>query len=292
MDGIIKEAHGGDPSMQIARISVTAAVLASAIASAGCSADAFTQINKTLSVAKQGASALKNTTLPAAAIATSLGAVELIKALSSNSKSLVAQGAGNIIAAGAGNISGGQLPGGGPNFTNAPMFHVAADESKDVNNDQTKVKMHVAYSTSKEGDTFVSKISDFSGTTQGYSIKAQGTFKYTPGATLGSVSCDMTGSVSYSSLSLDIKKLTFATTDPLPEKNAELGAFRFEQNNGGKTDYALDAKLTINENGKIQASGTSTGPDGKSEPVNFSQDKPTGDALDTSANAGADAAAQ
>jgi hypothetical protein len=278
--------------MKIARISVTAAVLASAIASAGCSADVFTSINKTLTVAKQGASALKNTTLPAAAIATSLGAVELIKALSSSSKGLVAQGGGNI--------SGGQLPGQGANIVaagagnlmgNTPMFHVQADESKDVSNDATKVKMHVAYTTAKEGDTYVSTISDFSGTTQGYSVSAKGVFKYTPGASLGSVSCEMTGSVKYSALSLDIKKLTFATTDPLPEKNAELGSFRFEQNNNGKTDYALDAKLTINDSGKIQASGTSTGPDGKQEPVNFSQDKPTGDSIDTSASAGAEAGA-
>ncbi|MDB5097658.1 MAG: hypothetical protein JWM80_2079 [Cyanobacteria bacterium RYN_339] len=276
--------------MKIARYSVTAAVLASAIASAGCSQDVFTSINKTLTVAKQGASALKNTTLPAAAIATSLGAVELIKALSSSSKGLVAQGGGNI--------SGGQLPGGGPanivaagagNFTNAPMFHIAADESKDVANDATKVKMHVAYSTSKQGDTYVSTITDFSGVTQGYTLSAKGTFKYTPGATLGSVSCEMTGSVKYSALSLDIKQLSFSTTDPLPEKNAELGKFRFEQNNNGKTDYALDAKLAINGSGKIEATGTSTGPDGKAEPVNFSQDKPTGESLDTGAGASADA---
>lgn len=278
--------------MKLARISVTAAVLASAIASAGCSADAFTAINKTLTTAKQGASALKNTTLPAAAIATSLGAVELIKALSSNSKSLVASGGGNI--------SGGQLPGQGAQIVaagagnlmgNAPMFHVAADGSTDVSNDATKVKMHVAYTTAKDGDTYVSTISDFSGTTQGYTVKAQGTFKYTPGASLGSVSCDMTGSVSYSALSLDIKKLTFATTDPLPEKDADLGSFRFEQNNAGHTDYALDAKLTINSEGKIQAAGTSTGPDGKSAPISFSQDKPTGDALDANADAGADTSA-
>ena len=92
-------------------------------------------------------------------------------------------------------------------------------------------------------------------------------------------------------LDIHIKKLTFATTDPLPEKNADLGSFRFEQNNGGKTDYALDAKLTINDSGKIQASGTSTGPDGKAEPISFSQDKPTGDALDANTAAGGDAPA-
>jgi hypothetical protein len=274
--------------MKIMRLSVSAAVLASAIAAAGCSADQFTSLNQTFTAAKKGAVTLSDTALPAAAIATSLGAVELLKQLSlSNSKALIAGGAGNLSNSGTAGVvaaGGGNLINGSNNF--APMFHIAeatGSHDEDVANAQLKVKMHVAYNTSLTSDgTYSSAISSFKGTSQGYTIDAQGSFRYHPQAGGATVAAQMTGNVSYKDLKLSIKQLSFATSDPLPA-TAELGSFVFEQNDNGKVTGSITAQLKIADN-KISATGTYLDKDGKTKPINFDQNNPTG----ASANAGAD----
>lgn len=265
---------------------VSSALLVS-MALAGCSSassnDAFNSLNSVFSQAKKGASTLSNATLPAAAIATSLGAVELLKKLSLDSK-----GAG---------ISGGQLPGSGSNVvaqgagnlaTNsgslqAPRFSLAStDGDEDVSNGDDKVAMHVKYTSSTDASgATVSQISSFKGNVQGYDINAQGTFTYAPSSTGGvpAVSASMTGSVTYKDTALTIKELKFATTDPMPTANADLGDFVFEDRSGGKLNASITAKLSIDANGKIAASGSTTDSTGASSPINFSEDKPTGDSV-------------
>jgi hypothetical protein len=273
-----------DIIVKMMRLSVSVAVLASAIAAAGCSAEQFTSLNQTFAATKKGAVVLSDTALPAAAIATSLGAVELLKQLSnSNAKALLAGGAGNFADTRAGVVAtgGGNLTSGGQNF--APMFHLAeatGSHDEDVANDKLKVKMHVAYNTSLIDGTYASTISSFKGTSQGYTIDAQGSFRYHPQAGSASVAAQMTGTVSYKDLKLSIKELTFATSDPLPA-TAELGSFVFEQNSGGKVTGSITAKLKLAD-GQISASGTYLDKEGKTKPISFDQSNPTGASAATS----------
>jgi hypothetical protein len=220
-------------------------LVAITLTGAGCSATDFATVDSAFTATKSSAVVASNVTLPAAAIAASLAGIELVKSLAAASAST----------------------------SMAPaLFRLEALSSQeaDVDNVDSKVKMHVIYSSSLAADgSLNASVSSFKGTAQGYTVDASGSFSLTPGSAGGTgstVAYAMNGSLAYGSSSFNLKKLDFATSFPLPTSNATLGSCAFQQLDGTTVKSELTAALAVDANGKIVASGNLV-QDGKTTPL-------------------------
>ncbi len=223
---------------------VAAAVLASAIVTAGCSADMFTQANTALKTITTAGKAIGNARLPTAAIAASLGGMKMMEALSADGKEAKSSG---IIAAGSGNI----IAAGGLNYwLNA--LEPGKDVTKPVKGD--KIDGSVTYSSAPEGTKWTSKISKFTCTSQGYEIEAKdGTFSFDTDG--NKVHCSLSGSIKHKDTSISLKDLTFDTVDPLPANIDKFGGFTLITKDGND-EYKFVASIGVKD-GKIVAEADS-----------------------------------
>lgn len=267
------------------RVILTLALLA---AVGGCDAKSFNDLNATFGTVKKTTSAVGTTAMPAAAIATSLGAIELIKVLSAENAKMaspiIAAAAGNltnasgsgIVAAGAGNLTAGNK---------WSLLQLTPGTNVEKKIEQNNVLAVVKYSSTAGADGSVtSAIDSFDGKTNGYDIKAKGSFTYYPPGTggksytisqagsRGSFKCGMTGEISYKSLIVKLVKLEFAATDPLPN-GTTIGEFVMEGKDGSSA-VAIEASVGTNDDGKITATGTLKQAGKKDKPIKFDESNP------------------
>lgn len=273
---------------------VAGLLFASSIASVGCDATLFNQVNEGFKAIKTSTSAIGNTAMPAAAIASSLGAIEVIRVLSGTSTSKKATTPGDAVAQGV-IAASGVIAAGDQRFspdTHFGLLQVGDTRSEPINTPQ--IKATITFTSERDANGNVtSSISGFKGVTHGYNIDAIGAFTFKPnssgsryalsqaGDARGAVACTMNGSVSYSDLKVLLKTLKFDTVNPLP-KGAVIGEFVMEGKDGDNV-VSINAKLSTSDSGKIKASGTLTS-EGKTKPINFDQEKPSGDTAAPAAN--------
>lgn len=260
-----------------------------ALAAAGCSAEQFAQVNTAFQGAKSVSGAAASAQVPAAAIATALGAFKVVEKLSLSSSGIIASGGGNIVSAGGGNIvsaGGGNVVAGGSGNFQAPSFALLqAPVTESVK--EKDVELTFTYTTSVANGTATSTISDLTGKTQGFTVKLSGTFSFTPqgaaGLVLqqanpsapGSVNADFKGMVSFEDFSMDMETLKINTRNPLPA-NSEVASFRCVQKNAGKQVGALEAKVKTDANSRLDATGTLTDEKGQTKPITFGENNPNG----------------
>ncbi|MEB3196986.1 MAG: hypothetical protein VKP62_07250 [Candidatus Sericytochromatia bacterium] len=239
----------------IQRAILAAAVLSSTAATWGCNTESFNAINSTLASVNKTANLTQGSArLPTAAIATAMGGVELVKALSSKSTPLIAAGSRNY---------------------SLQQFAPGTNVTETI--DQNGVKATVTYSSKVDeaNQTVESEITSFKGNTQGYAINAAGKFTYKPRTrSIGDVSAMLKGDLSYKTLKVELREVSFATEDPMPKDAATIGKFvLFADDAGDKTLF--DASVGIKA-GKIVAKAEVT-VNGKKQPnlVDFSEDSTT-----------------
>lgn len=264
---------------------IAAAVLASALATVGCSADMFNQANNTLKTIQTAGKAVGDVRLPTAAIATALGGMELVDVLSKDSSAgIIAAGGGNIVSAGGGNIiaAGGlnfgilQAPDGKPAETPPPIAFSA--EEKTVQIDKRGVKATVVYQSSLSADksSLVSTVKSFTGDTNGYAIKVEGatfTYEISSGGkggksifTLGSGGTLKKGD----NFNLSIDTLKFDVQDPMPTNAKGIGDFVLKNGDA----FTFKARINI-EDSKIKAEATIIEKDKPEKKVVFGEDNPS-----------------
>lgn len=213
-------------------------VAALAASSLGCQQSAIDTINTNLTQVAAVTRTSSDARLPTVAVATALGGLELMKALSKPA------GSGNLIGAG------------GMNFR---LLDLTPGTNKKETIDTPEVKATVEYDSVVEGGVITSQIKSFSGKTSGYDISAEGKFVYTPAAKgsngiLGSVSAEMTGAISRGDLKVTLKTLNFATQDPMPQDVVQLGKLVLDMQ-AGKSLTQLNAELSV---AKGQVTGEAT----------------------------------
>jgi hypothetical protein len=224
---------------QLSRSLVGLASLSMLAATVGCDAQTFNALNQNLAQVKKAAAFNVDVRLPTAAIATALGGLELMKALSAPAKPA---GSNGLVAAG------------GLNFRLLDLAPgIGKVEKINANNVEAEVKYDSA--ATAEG-TVESKIEYFRGKTNGYDINANGSFTYKParrgsGGVLGDVNAAMSGSIKHKDLDFTIRTLTFATQDPMPADAAKIGNLEISTRLG-KDETVLKATIDI-VNAKIKA---------------------------------------
>lgn len=259
-----------------------------ALAVAGCNAQTFAQVNTAFQGAKSVSGAVSSAQVPAAAIATAVGAFKVIEKLSMSSSNVIAGGAGNVIASGAGNIisggAGNVMASGAGNF--APSYGLLQATPITETVSAKDVELSYTYSTQVANGVATSTISQLTGKTQGFTVSLSGSFSFTPEAggrgyvlsqanAPGGVEADFKGSVSFTDFQMDMESLKIKTRNPLPA-NSEVANFRCVQKSNGKQVGALEAKVSTDAKGKLNASGSMTDAAGASKTVNFGEDNPNG----------------
>lgn len=260
-----------------------------ALAAAGCSAQQFAQVNTAFQGAKSVSGAAASAQVPAAAIATAMGAFKVIEKMSLSSNSILSSGGGNIVSSGGGNIvssGGGNVMASGGGNLQAPTFSLMqAPVTETVN--AKDVELTYTYVTSVNGNTATSNITKLTGKTQGFTVNLTGTFSFTPQAAAGfvlaqanpsaagSVQADFKGNVTFSDFSMDLETLKIDTRNPMPN-NTEVASFRCVQKEAGKQVGALDAKVKTDATGKLEASGNITDAAGATKPISFGENNPNG----------------
>lgn len=240
-----------------------AAVLASALVGAGCSADMFNQANTALKTIQTAGNAVGNVRIPTAAVAASLGGLELVKALSSDGaekkSGIIAAGGGNLVAAGSGNI----IAAGGLNFSvlQAGSAALSGKVVKKIN--ANGVEADLEYTTTIKGRQLISSIDKFNGKTNGYLIDLSGAefvynideanggdvdFTFTKGASLTKPATKEGGKAFETKLT----QLNFSTKDPMPKNYAYIGGFTLDTTDDGfrvvmNADLGIeDSKVVVN----------------------------------------------
>jgi hypothetical protein len=221
-----------NPMSQLSRSIVGLASLSMLAATGGCDAQTFNALNQNLSQVKKAAAFNVDVRLPTAAIATALGGLELMKALSAPAKPAASNA---LVAAG------------GLNFRLLDLSPgIGKVEKINANNVEAEVKYDSA--ATPEG-TVESKIEYFRGKTNGYDLDAKGSFSYKPakrgsGGVLGEVVASMDGSIKHKDLAFTIKTLTFATQDPMPADATNIGTLEI-LTRLGKDETVLKATIDI-----------------------------------------------
>ncbi|MEB3330674.1 MAG: hypothetical protein VKQ33_15720 [Candidatus Sericytochromatia bacterium] len=218
-------------------------------ASFGCDASTFNTLNQNLAQVKKASAFSVDVRLPTAAIATALGGLELMRALSAPAK----PASNNLVAAG------------GLNFRLLDLSPgIGKVEKINANNVEAEVKYD---SKQLESGAVESTIDYFRGQTNGYDLDAKGSFTYTPtgrraGSVLGNVAATMTGSIKHKDLDFTIRTLTFATQDPMPADAPQIGTLelyvRLDRDETvlkagiGIVDSKIEAEAKVIVNGKEQ----------------------------------------
>lgn len=255
---------------------VAAAVLASAIVTAGCSTEMFNQANNTLKTVQSAGKAVGDVRLPTAAIATALGGLELVQVLSKDSSAgIIAAGGGNIIAAGGMNFGVLQAAPASPSPTPPAIAFSGAEKTVEVNEHGVKAKVTYSSKLGNDNRSLISTIKEFSGDTNGYNIVVKGatfTYKINSGATKGGMtSFDLgeAGKLTKGDFALSIEKLTLNVEDPMPDNSSNIGKFVLTKTGG----FKFDADLGVAAN-KIKATAKITEPGKDPKTVSFGEDNP------------------
>ncbi|HEY9723776.1 MAG TPA: hypothetical protein V6D47_17320 [Oscillatoriaceae cyanobacterium] len=235
--------------MSMIRYGRNAALLLPMLALVGCSADAFNQLNQTFQQTKSLSEVAQNSALPAAAMATNITVVELVKAISQDTNSKVQKGAiGGVIAGGGGNV----IAAGGGNYrlpgfavqdasSDAPTSDYNLDDSthtgtlKTTQNGKTIVDVTFGYTRNTAPGEVHYALTDLKGTASGFNITANGHYDMTNvtesgGQTTGTVDCGVSGSLSTKTDNLTLQELSFHCQTPLPDNVANLGTLKLTDN--------------------------------------------------------------
>ncbi|MFP5504470.1 MAG: hypothetical protein ACLGIN_18450 [Candidatus Sericytochromatia bacterium] len=220
--------------MKMTRTWVSTAIALSAIAAAGCDANQFNTFNEQFSTLKTSSNALKSSTLPAAAMATSLAAVEVMNALSTESGNIIAPGGGNIIAPGGGNYALFQASStqtGGVKTTSNLDKETKTGTLTSTRGDKKILDLTFGYDMTQSDKTVSYELKDLKGGTNGFTVDVDGKYAYTwtgersGGKPVADISCEVTGTMASSQSKFTIEKLAFNMryNDDSTEKK-ELGA--------------------------------------------------------------------
>ncbi|MEB3285813.1 MAG: hypothetical protein VKN33_11050 [Candidatus Sericytochromatia bacterium] len=215
-------------------------VCASLVLAAGCNNQDFASVNQGLSGITQASNGVGKTDarIPTAAIATSLAALELLKAFAAGSGDKTA-----LISAG------------GMNWRLLQLLPSPVGTTQTIS--QRGVEAKVTYRSTISPSSVKTTIEEFSGTSQGYKLTLAGEFEYLPKAGIPQVRCELAGSLSYRTLQVNVKEIKFDTTDPLPN-DGDLGSFVLEvRGDAEKQTPTMEYTARIGvKKGKIEAEAT------------------------------------
>lgn len=254
---------------------VAAAVLASAIVTAGCSTEMFNQANNTLKTVQSAGKAVGDVRLPTAAIATALGGLELVQVLSKDSSAgIIAAGGGNIIAAGGMNFGVLQAAPASPSPTPPAIAFSGEEKTVEVNEHGVKAKVTYSSKLGNDNRSLISTIKEFSGDTNGYNIVVKGatfTYEISTGTIKGKTSFDLgePGKLTKGDFALTIKRLSLKVVDPLPDNEERIGDFELTKSGG----FEFKADLGVAAS-KIKATAKITEPGKDPKMVSFGEDNP------------------
>lgn len=260
------------------RTFIGSTLAATVVALAGCDATMFANVNSSLTQFKTATKAAGSAVVPAAAIAATMGGVQLAKAMADKSAGIIAAGGGNLIATGSGNYA-----------------LLAIEKLQDENN-VTEAQYEWVDGGTKDG-TVNTTIKEFSCKSQGYFIKAKGAFHYTPNKaaaaepyilfqaggkdkTKGTFKAEMTGEVHYQDKPVvRITKLDLGAGHPVPE-DGKLADFIMESTATGDDYVKIEASAEAKA-GKINVVGTSqVGTKGVPKPITFDELNTNGTVVD------------
>jgi hypothetical protein len=244
--------------MNLNRTLVSVAVLASALAAAGCNADAFNALNANFKSIKSTSKTISNSTLPAAAMATNIAIVELMNAMASDTQSKLAS---KVIAVGGGNYR-------------VPQFAVqqAAETSSKLDEDsktgtlvskrdgKSIVEATYAFERTAKDGGFVYAIKNFKGKVSGFEMTAEGSFSYIPKAGAGAyqvaaidpatIACKVSGALKTDATSLKLDTLEFNAAVPMPANVPNLGALKMSDDKKN----AISCTVAVSDN-RVTAQG-------------------------------------
>lgn len=248
--------------MKMTRKLLTGILAIGAIASAGCNPDQFNAFNEQFKTVKKTTNVLKNSSAPAAAMATSLTAVELMNALSNDSAkragAIIATGGGNIIATGGGNIIAtgggnyGVLQASGGVTTTYELAPGGSGFLKSVRGEKTLIDVTFNYNFASSDRRSSYAISNLKGSTNGFKIEdVNGTYSYdlSEDKKKQTIQANVAGMLKTSGGTFTLEKLTFAHSLPADNVKKELGTLAIDDN-GNK----LSAKVMI-QGATVTASG-------------------------------------
>lgn len=254
--------------MKLNRTLVSTAVVLSALVAAGCDATAFNAFNEQFKTIKSSSTTLKSSTMPAAAMATSLAAIEVMNALSSKNQERVK--------------GGGIIAPGGLNFRIASVLETnyVEDEAaktgtlKAVRDDKTILDLSFGYDLTQTGNNYKYELKDLKGVAHGFTIAVGGTYNYTnksgdPSTPKGDVDCTVKGSmeVKDSKTKFELPELHFKMTFPIEDQvKREIGALVLQSADGGKFDGKVFMAGTT-----VTASATVTEPNGDKKTYDFDE---------------------
>jgi hypothetical protein len=231
------------------KLLLTSAVLIGAIATAGCDNAQFNSINDQFKTVKQSTTVLQHSSAPAAAMATSLTAVELMNALSNDSAKRA--GASGIIATGGGNYEVLQAGGVKTTYTLKSDGTGALTSEK---GDKKLIDLTFEYKITESALESSYSLSKLNGTTNGFEIKnAAGTYGYklSEDKSRQTISATITGELTTASgSSFKLEELSFNHSLPAVNEKKELGSLKINDS-GNK----LDAKVMI-AGATVTASGS------------------------------------
>lgn len=238
------------------KLLLTGAVLA--VAMTGCDATQFNQINDQFKTVKKTTTVLQNSSAPAAAMATSLTAVELMNALSNDSakragaSSIIATGGGNIIATGGGNYAVLQAAGGVT--TRYELKDDGTGSLTSTKGEKKLIDLKFNYAITNSDLESSYSLSKMNGTTNGFEIKDAGgsySYKLSADKSTQTISASITGALETASgSSFKLEQLSFNHSLPGSSTKKELGTLKI--NDGGNK---LDAKVMI-QGSTVTASGS------------------------------------
>lgn len=242
--------------MKMTRTWVSTAIALSAIAAAGCDANQFNTFNEQFSTLKGSSNALKSSTLPAAAMATSLAAVEVMNALSTESGNIIAPGGGNIIAPGGGNYA--LLQAGGVKTTSKLDKEAKTGTLTSMRGDKTILDLTFGYDMSQSDKVVSYELKDLKGGTNGFTVDVDGKYSYTwtgeraGGKPVADISCEVSGTMASGQSKFTIEKLAFNMryNDDSSEKK-ELGAVLLTGPTGKIDIQIFLAGTTVTGAGKL-----------------------------------------
>jgi hypothetical protein len=240
-------------------------------AGTACSAEQFDSVNKSIIETRKVTAAVGSTAAPAAALAATLGALEVAKTLTN--ELITKSDGGSFLAQGGANLD-------------APRFTLKQTET---NTTETKVKrngvdIQLRYKSEfdRSSGRVTGTLEQYEGVTQGYKISAQGSVTFKPAVLRlnvndelegqpGDFGIQLSGRLSFKDLDLNLKKLALEATFPLLA-DQELGSFDFAGKDGPNS-AAVNATVRTNDKGRLTANGTLTFKD-KTQAISFDQDRP------------------
>lgn len=251
--------------MKTNRKMLTAALTLSAVAAFGCDATQFNQVNEQFKEIKTTSTTLKSSTLPAAAMATSLAAVEIMNAIASDTETKANSGAqmGNVIAPGAGNV----IAPGGLNYLllQAPETTSTLDDAKGLGTlvskrgSKTILNVNFGYSREKTDNGFKFDLVSLKGDTNGFAVDAKGgyEFAYTGenvgGKKVAELKASISGDMKTKSGAYKLDNLSFQFKHPRSDAGkVQIGHVKMSDKNGAMECFVHMAGSTVTAEGTMK----------------------------------------